>query len=69
MDLAALGFALGGSTRRTAVAGALGFVAGATALDIWSARGLDRTTGEHSPKLNALLPEPRVWRSPTQHSS
>jgi len=27
MDLAALGFALGGSTGRTAVAGALGFVA------------------------------------------
>ena len=48
MDLAALGLAFGKSGRKTAVAGALGFVAGATLLDAVTARGLDRRQAELS---------------------
>ena len=44
-DAAALALALPGSTRKAAVAGALGFVGSALALDVVAARGLDRETG------------------------
>ena len=46
MDLAALGAAAGRSPRNKAVWGALGFVLGATVLDVVVARGLDRETGK-----------------------
>src|SRR5689334_20645393 len=49
MDLAALGIAFSRSNKRTAVAGALGFVAGATVLDVLVARGLDEQTGRTFP--------------------
>ena len=49
MDLAALGAAARNAPRNRAVWGALAFVVGATALDIWVARGLDGTTGKTSP--------------------
>lgn len=49
MDLAALGLAFSRSERRGAVAGALGFVAGATLLDVLTARGLDKETGRTFP--------------------
>jgi len=49
MDMAALGLAAGRSPRNKAVWGALAFVVGATALDIFAARGLDRTTGKLLP--------------------
>jgi hypothetical protein len=49
MDLAALGIAFTRSDRKKAVAGALGFVAGAALLDILTARGLDRETGRTFP--------------------
>jgi hypothetical protein len=45
IDLAALGLAFAKSERRTALGGAIGFVAGATLLDAWAARGLDRESG------------------------
>lgn len=51
MDLAALGVAFTRSDRRLAVAGALGFVAGATLVDTLAARGLDRETGRTFPVL------------------
>jgi hypothetical protein len=54
IDLAALGLALAKSERKTAVAGALGFVAGATLLDAMTARGLDRETGRTFPKERVL---------------
>jgi hypothetical protein len=50
IDLAALGLAFAKSERRTAVAGAIGFVAGATLLDAWTARGLDQETGRTFPR-------------------
>jgi hypothetical protein len=56
MDLAALGLALARSDRKGAVAGALGFVAGATLLDAVTARGLDRETGRTFPRADRLLP-------------
>lgn len=49
MDLAALALAFTRSDRKRAVAGALGFVAGATLLDALVARGLDRETGRTFP--------------------
>ena len=49
IDLAALGVAFSRSNRRTATAGAIGFVAGATLLDLWASRGLDRQTGRTFP--------------------
>jgi len=49
MDAAALGFALPGSRRKPAVAGALAFVGGALALDAYAARRLDRDTGRTFP--------------------
>lgn len=50
LDLAALGAAAGKSPRNRTVWGALGFVAAATALDVFVARGLDRTTGKTFPR-------------------
>ncbi|HVM23422.1 MAG TPA: hypothetical protein VM308_09025 [Sphingomicrobium sp.] len=50
IDLAALAYAFGRSNRRAAVAGAIGFVAGAASIDIWVARGLDRETGRTFPR-------------------
>jgi hypothetical protein len=50
MDLAALGVTLARSNRRAAAAGALGFVAGATLLDVITARGLDAGTGRTFPR-------------------
>jgi len=49
MDLAALTAAATRSPRNRAIWGALAFVAAATALDIWVARGLDNTTGRLLP--------------------
>lgn len=49
MDLAALGLAARGAPRNLAVWGSLGFVLGATAVDVLTARGLDRTTGKLLP--------------------
>ena len=54
MDLAALGLAFTRSDRKTAVAGALGFVAGAALLDAATARGLDHETGRTFPKVSGL---------------
>lgn len=45
LDLGSLLVALRSSDKRGAVAGALAFVGGATALDVFTARGLDRQTG------------------------
>ena len=50
IDLAALGVAFSRSSRKQAVAGALAFVAGATLLDVWAARGLDDETGRTLPR-------------------
>ena len=49
MDAGALGLAWRGSTRKAAVAGALGFVGGAMIADVLTARALDRTTGKALP--------------------
>lgn len=49
VDLGALGLAFARSDRRPAVTGALGFVAGATLLDVVAARGLARQTGRTFP--------------------
>jgi hypothetical protein len=54
MDLAALGLAFSRSNRRGAVAGALGFVAGATIVDAIAARGLARETGRTFPPSEQL---------------
>lgn len=51
IDLAALGVAFARSDRRPAVAGALGFVAAATLVDVLAAHGLDRETGRTFPRL------------------
>ena len=50
IDLAALALAFSRSNRRSAVAGAVGFVAGATLLDTLTARRLDRETGRTFPR-------------------
>lgn len=52
MDMGALGVAFTRSNRKAAVAGALGFVAGATLLDALTARGLDRTTARTFPRAD-----------------
>jgi hypothetical protein len=49
LDLAALGQAARKSPRNRTIWGSLAFVAAATALDVFVARGLDRTTGKTSP--------------------
>src|SRR3954451_7246915 len=54
IDLAALGLAFTRTDRRAAVAGALGFVAGATLADVMTARGLDEETGRTFPRPRRL---------------
>src|SRR5215213_10172777 len=54
MDLGALGLAFRRSDRTGAVAGALGFVAGATVLDVLTARGLDEQTGRTLPRAERM---------------
>jgi hypothetical protein len=49
MDLGALGLAFTRSSKRGAVAGALGFVVGATIIDVVAARGLAKETGRTFP--------------------
>ena len=49
MDLAALATVVARSPRNRAVWGAIAFVAAATALDVFVARGLDQTTGKTFP--------------------
>jgi hypothetical protein len=56
MDLAALGLAFSRSNRKAVVAGALGFVAGATVLDVLVARGLGEQTGRTFPPAAAPSP-------------
>lgn len=46
LDLGSLLLALGSSNKPRAVAGALAFVGGATALDVVTAKGLDEQTGK-----------------------
>jgi hypothetical protein len=55
MDLTALGLAFGRSDRRPAVAGALGFVAGATLLDVIAARGLAKQTARTFPPVENAI--------------
>lgn len=54
MDLGALGLAFSRSSRKGAVAGALGFVAGSTIVDAIAARGLARETGRTFPRQERL---------------
>lgn len=56
LDLAMLGVAARNSPRNRAVRRALAFVAGATVLDILTARGLDRQTGKLWPVREHLQP-------------
>lgn len=50
MDLGALGLAFSRSRKQRAVAGAIGFVVGATLLDIIAGVGLDRETARTFPR-------------------
>jgi hypothetical protein len=54
IDLGALGLAFTRSNRKGAVAGALAFVAGATIVDAWAARGLADQTGRTFPRSERL---------------
>ena len=56
MDFGALGLAFTRSSRRGAVAGALGFVAGATIIDAIAGRGLAHQTGRIFPASEELSP-------------
>ena len=56
MDLGAIGLAFTRSSRRGAVAGALGFVAGATIIDAIAGRGLAHQTGRAFPASEELSP-------------
>jgi hypothetical protein len=49
MDLGALGLAARKAPRNKAVWGAIAFVVGATAIDVLTAIGLDRSTGKTAP--------------------
>jgi hypothetical protein len=55
MDAGALGLALTSSTRKGAVAGALGFVGGAMIADVLAARALDKATGRTFPRSERPL--------------
>ena len=55
MDIAAAGAAVRNSPGNRAAWGALAFVVGALALDLWVARGLDRQTGKTFPVREGLL--------------
>lgn len=54
MDIGALGIAMGRSSRKGAVSGALAFVAGATIVDILAARGLADETARTFPRAQRL---------------
>jgi hypothetical protein len=54
IDLGALGVAFTRSSRKGAVAGALGFVAGAAIVDAWAALGLADETGRTFPRSERL---------------
>lgn len=54
MDLGALGLAFSRSSKKGAVAGALGFVAGATIIDAIAGRGLADETGRTFPRSQRL---------------
>jgi hypothetical protein len=54
MDIYSLAAALRTSRKPKAVAGALAFVGGITALDVWTAKALDRETGRALPNDNGL---------------
>jgi hypothetical protein len=54
MDLGALGLAWNKSSRKGAVAGAIGFVVGAAVVDAWAARGLGSQTGRTFPRSERL---------------
>ena len=54
MDLGALGLAFSRSSRKSAVAGALGFVGGAMIVDVIAGRGLARETGRTFPADQSL---------------
>lgn len=56
MDFGALALAFSRSSRKGAVAGALGFVAGAALVDVIAARGLARETGRTFPSVKRLAP-------------
>lgn len=55
IDLGALGIAFSRSSRKGAVAGALGFVAGATLIDVLAGRGLAKETGRTFPRSKRVL--------------
>lgn len=55
LDLGALGIAFSRSSRKGAVGGALGFVAGATLIDAFAARGLGNETGRTFPRSERVL--------------
>jgi hypothetical protein len=66
MDLAALGLAARKSPANKAVWGAIGFVVGATLIDILTARGLDRETGKTFPTdPNEAAETPPALQRPT----
>jgi hypothetical protein len=54
MDIGALGLAFSRSSRKGAVAGALGFVAGATLIDVIAGRGLSEETARTFPRSQRL---------------
>jgi hypothetical protein len=64
MDLAALAAAAGKRPSNTAVWASLGFVAAATAFDIMTALGLDRTTGKILPLETGGNDQSRAAREP-----
>jgi len=53
VDMGALLLAAPRSSRPVALAGAVGFVAGAAALDVYAARGLDQQTGRTWPVMGS----------------
>ena len=55
IDLGGLGLAFSRSSRKGAVGGALGFVAGAMLVDVMAARGLADETGRTFPRSNRAL--------------
>jgi hypothetical protein len=52
IDAGSLALAARTSSRKGAIAGAMGFVAGAALLDVITARGLDKQTGRTFPRLS-----------------
>ncbi|WP_238564930.1 hypothetical protein [Sphingobium bisphenolivorans] len=75
MDLTALGLGARRAPRSRALWGAVAFVAGATLLDAWVARSLDRTTGStfpsrtRSPNDRSTRPAPSRRRRGGGHAT